>query len=444
MKLKWWQMALCLSLAVPALAAGPEGSRVSADDMVAEALLHSPLLKAAKEEVRVSGAQRDQADARRLPSVDVDARASRYEGLQDSSFSPTAIIPAIEDRYSASVTLTEPLYTGGRISSQRRAAESQEQGAQLDARSAEADLMLRTLQTYWRWAKAYYSEASFGASVKRMEQHDRDMANLREAGLATDNDALATEVLMEQTRLRLAAARRAEESARANLAYLVGRELPADSKPDEPAVEAAAKLPGEEALLQAAYTNRPELAARRMRAEAARSSLKSSKADFYPHVSLMARYEQARPNNLNIPPEDKWADDAFVGVLLNWNVLDSGLTRAKVRESRARLAQAELQVAEQEERVMLDVREARIALQDAWDRMEVAARVAKSAERNLQAATDLWKNGLARHADVLDAHAQVTDAEFQVVSAKADALSARAALDRAVGLLRPEVVEATK
>jgi len=125
-------------------------------------------------------------------------------------------------------------------------------------------------------------------------------------------------------------------------------------------------------------------------------------------------------------------------------VLDSGLTRAKVRESRARLAQAELQVAEQEERVMLDVREARIALQDAWDRMEVAARVAKSAERNLQAATDLWKNGLARHADVLDAHAQVTDAEFQVVSAKADALSARAALDRAVGLLRSEVVEATK
>lgn len=444
MKVTCWLVALCFSLPVPMLAAGPEGSRVSADDMVSEALLHSPLLKAAKEGVRASTAQRDQADALRLPSVDVDARAARYEGLQDSVFGPTAIIPAIEDRYSASVTLTEPLYTGGRISGQRRAAESQEQGAQLDVRSAEADLMLRTLQGYWRWAKAYYSRASFDASVKRMEQHDRDMANLREAGLATDNDALATEVLMEQTRLRLAAAQRAEETARANLAYLVGRELPADARPDEPAGGPGRALPGEDALLQAAYTNRPELAAQRMRAEAARSSLKATKADYYPHLSLVARYEQARPNSLNIPPEDVWADDAFVGVLLNWNVLDSGLTRARVRESRARLAQVESQVEEREERVMLEVREAWIALQDAWDRMEVAGRVAKSAERNLQAATDLWKNGLARHADVLDAHAQVTDAEFQVVSARADALSARAALDRAAGLLRPEAVEATR
>jgi len=163
--------------------------------------------------------------------------------------------------------------------------------------------------------------------------------------------------------------------------------------------------------------------------------VKATRAAYFPQVSLQARYEQARPNLLNIPPEDRWAGDAFVGVLLNWSVFDFGLTKARVREAEARLAQAELLAAEQEERVVLDVRDARIAVLDAVDRLEVATRVTRSAERNLRAATDLWKNGMARHADVLDAHAQLTDAEHQVVSARADVIIARAAVDRATGLL---------
>ena len=189
-------------------------------------------------------------------------------------------------------------------------------------------------------------------------------------------------------------------------------------------------------LLNVARDHRAELAASRARAEAARSAVKATRAAYFPQVSLQARYEQARPNLLNIPPEDRWAGDAFVGVLLNWNVFDFGLTKARVREAEARLAQAELLAAEQEERVVLDVRDARIAMLDAVDRLEVATRVMSSAERNLRAATDLWKNGMARHADVLDAHAQLTDAEYQVVSARADALIARAALDRATGRLQ--------
>jgi outer membrane protein TolC len=71
----------------------------------------------------------------------------------------------------------------------------------------------------------------------------------------------------------------------------------------------------------------------------------------------------------------------------------------------------------------------------------VAQRVETSARRNLAAATDLWRNGLARHADVLDAHAQLTDAQYALMAARADLELALAALDHATGVRQPGVRE---
>ena len=67
--------------------------------------------------------------------------------------------------------------------------------------------------------------------------------------------------------------------------------------------------------------------------------------------------------------------------------------------------------------------------------MEVAERAGGSAARNLQSATDLWQNGLARHSDVLDADAQLTDAQYEKVAACADVARAEAAYRHAVGIL---------
>ena len=161
---------LLMTLAVSAGAAGPGGERVPADELVAEALAHSPLLKASRADASAAAARGDQADALRWPEVAVDARAARYEGLEDSVFGPAQVIPAIEDRYAAGITVTERLFTGGRVSGERRAAGFRQQGAELDAGAAEADLILRVLQAYWRWSKAGSSVVAFEASVERMKR----------------------------------------------------------------------------------------------------------------------------------------------------------------------------------------------------------------------------------------------------------------------------------
>jgi outer membrane protein len=423
-------------LAVPACA--QDQPTLAPETVMAQTLAHSLDLQAADQELRAASARRSQARAQALPALDARLFARHYEGLANAPIGPEFTLPVIEDRYSASVGLTQPLYTGGRITSRQRSAAQHESAVRASRQGVAADLALQALTAYWNWSKAFHSVVALRAALARVEAHTADMHSLFQAGMATDNEALATEVLLDQTRLRLEDAQRRVELARARIAFLTGQMPDAAALPLPPVTPAEEPVAAEAAAREVAATNRTELAAARMEALAAEALVHTSRADFWPQVFLTARYEEARPNLQDFPPVDEWSEEAFVGGVLSWDFWDWGLTRGRTAEAAAHAAQADLRRGQVEEQITLQVREARINLLDARERLKVAERVAQSAQRNLTAATDQWQNGLARHSDVLDAQAQLTDAQYLRVAAQADVLLARAALDHAQGLLGPK------
>jgi outer membrane protein TolC len=182
-------------------------------------------------------------------------------------------------------------------------------------------------------------------------------------------------------------------------------------------------------------TGRPEAAAARAAVDAAAEECRAQRGGWFPRVRALGRYERARPNAQFFPPRDEWDDDAFVGAAATWDALDGGLTRARVREAAARLVQAESRLAETEESVLLEVREACIGLQGALAALLVATRAEPSARRNVAVVGDLWRAGLARHSDVLAAEADLTDLEYGVAAARVDVALARVALAHAAGRL---------
>ena len=428
-------LAIASSSASAAPAVAPTNSPVviPPQQVVSNAVAYSQRLKALDRDVEAATAQQRQARAQGLPQLSADAQVAQYVGLTDSDFGPTMTIPAIDTRYGAGVQIKQPLYTGGRIKGQQASAAFQQGAARENRRAAGADVVDEAWRAYWNWAKAFFLTASLQSSVERMEAHSKDIWSLYNAGLATDNDALATDVQLDQTRLSLDSASRRIEVFAAKIAFLTGQTLPADSRPQPAEPPRDFALPPEAGMLDAAQTNRAERAAITLEAHAAEAQVKATRGEYYPQFALIGRYDVARPNMMNIPPTDAWQDDAFVGLGVTWNIFDWGLRKAKVTEASARSAQARIRVQQVEDRINLEVREARINLQDARQRFTVATRGEKSAQRNLQAVTDLWQNGLARHSEVLDAHDQLTETQYEVISAQSDAELARAALDHALG-----------
>ncbi len=408
---------------------------IAPTQVVSEALAYSPALKSAAEEVAAAEAVRGQARAAGLPSLDADGRAAFYEGLQDFQLGSDMTIPAVDNRYAAGIGITQPLFTGGRISVRKRMTDDRRHGAESDLLARRSDVIHRALIAYWSWSKAYYAAEPLQAAVQWMEAHEADIRNLHKAGLATENDALSTSVRLDETRLKLEQAQRHVHLTRAMLERLTGRELPDPAMPQPPEIPAAPGPGSAEAWIGCALTNRDDLQARRFDCSALQKNIAIQRAGYYPQLSANARYEIGRPNQLDIPPMDEWNDDACLAVFASWNLLDWGLTRARVAEARARASQAMHSAQELNDQVVYEVRMAVINLENALTRLRVTRRAVASAELDLKAATDLWKNGMARHSDVLDAQSRLTEAGFEQISAAGDAALARTELDHAAGTL---------
>ncbi|MDD5483128.1 MAG: TolC family protein [Kiritimatiellae bacterium] len=427
--------------AVFCLVAGDSpAEEISAGQIVNEVLEHSYRLKIAGEQVTAAEAVKKQAAAAAFPSLDLDGRAAHYWGLHENTLGNFRI-PAIPDRYGGGVMFSQPLYTGGKISGGKQMADAERLSARASFAARRADIVYQALVAYWSWAKAFYAAESFRASTAWMEAHERDMRNLRGAGLATENERLSTSVRLDQTRLRLEEALRYTLLCRAGIERLTGKTLPEAAFPVRPSCENQVSAGGEENLIQGALANRPDVRAMQFALNAARKNIQIQSAGYFPQLNANLRGEVARPNPLNIPPEDEWQFDAFAGISVSWNILDWGLTRAKANEARARANQAGYQLSQLNEQIAFEVRQALINLQNAVTKARVSAHAEESAQLDLKAAADLWQNGLARHSDVLDAQARLTDAGFDQIAAAADIALARAELEHACGIAEAEAVE---
>ena len=425
---------LILGVACCCLGASVRAEVVGVASVLQAALEHSYARRSSQQEVEAAAAREAQAAARGRPSLDVGARATQYSGLEEALLG-SFLVPEIDQRYGAFAVVTQPLYTGGRISGQREAESFSRQAAVAGQEAVTAGVALETLATYWAWSRAGQSVEAARAAVDRMQALYDDVRHQHEAGLVTDNDLLSTEVELERARLRQDTAGQQLQLARAQVVFLTGQPLDVEATPEIAPAPAGPDLPGEAEQLAAAFSNRPERAARAAEVAAAAAHVKVRKADRGPTVNARAGYEYANPNQLFFPPDDEWNDDAYVGVEVSWNVWDPGLTRGALAEAAARQMQVELRRDQADADITLNVRSARIRLQESLNRYQVSTRARESARGNVESATALWKNGLARQSEVLDAQARLADAEAAVVDAVADVAVGRAALDFACGAL---------
>jgi outer membrane protein TolC len=418
---------------IPLARAEAPTNTLSPDTVVQRALAYHPALKGRNEELHMATARRLQADAGLKPRLDARAQAQHFEGLENSPVAPGGLtLPVVEDQYTASIGITQPLYTGGRVSQQRKSARYQEAATYQTTLATAADLTLQTLTVYWQWSKALAQIDAFQAAVVRTKTQLADTRNLKQAGLATDNDLLANEVLLDQIQLQLQSARQQAELSQIRLTQLTGEKPASGQTPMTPDALSNVQNPTLEDALGIALSNRPELASLRMNSQASAALIEVARAEARPQLALVARYEQGSPNPHDFPPEDTWKDDAFIGAALTWNLFDGGLTRARTAEARAKAAHDDYETRALCETIIAETRAAFLSAEYTLAQRNTSKHAEMSATRNLQVATDLWKNGTARHSDVLDAQAKLTGATAQRIAAEADVLIAEAGLHHAI------------
>ncbi len=432
MNLSLLSVVCCLWSCLPA-----DTAVLTPDDAVKLALAHSPSLKSHDQDLLAAASRRLQAESGLRPQLDARAQAFHFEGLENQALGPVSI-PVIDNQFTASVGITQPLYTGGRATQQKLSARLGEEATRQSLTSSVADMTLQTLMAYWSWSKALEQSEALQMAVTRMKALAADTVNLEKAGLATDNDRLAVEVSLDQTQLQLDDANQQAELNRIELSRLTGRDWGETETPQQPVLKPGnlTVIPLEECLRQS-FSNRADLVALRLSARAGAALVEAARAESRPQLALVARYEQGRPNPRDFPPDDQWRDDAVIGAVVTWTLFDGGLTRGRTGEAQARATREALLLQAAEESVVSQVRTAHMTLHHALKRLETTRHAETGARRNLDVATDLLKHGMTRHSDVLEAQSKLTHTTARRIAAEADILLAQAALKHATGGLAP-------
>lgn len=380
------------------------------------AVEYNPDLKAAEKSISASMELEKSARADLKPKLAAGANF-QYTGnpLEISKDIPALGGPIeIEGRnmkYGASVMLTQPIYTGGRLLETIKLAQSRQS---LAANQKEVVLSAVCFQTdiqYWNTVarrELVDVATDFHSSISSLVNVVKERV---EVGLVDRQDLLMAEVKLNEAEYQLLQAKTNFETGRMALNSLIGTELSAQSEVDKqlPAITNA------EAVSLPDTRLRPEVAMAHEQIKIQESSMRLTDSKYKPQFHIGADGSYSSPgHDFTKDLDPNYAVYAKVSVpLFEW-----GKRKSDKRASRQQIGMATDQLQKVEDAVNLELETARVSFIQATDRARLTESSLAKAEENEQQATDRYNEGKASIVEVIDAQIYKQTAQINYVQAK--------------------------
>lgn len=424
-------------LALVFLAASATPVFVSLDDALERARANAPSLESLRALERSAEAERREARAGRLPTVDLAAGYARSSNVPELTVpfpdGDRTLFPNLPNTWRSRVEASVPLYVGGRVSRTIDAAEARRTAAASDTDAGALDLELETRIAYWSLATARDRVRVLTDAMRAYDQHLADARHREELGLVPHSEVLSVSVERDRAELTRVEARNAAAVEEADLARILGLPPGSTIELTDP-LDAPEPTPIDlEVEVARALESRPEraaLAARRRALEAAAAAERGARL---PAVAAAAGYDYARPNRKILPLADRWDDTWDVSVSATWRAFDGGKSKAAQARRSAEAESVTALLEDFDRRVRRDVTARVLDVSSARDAIEVAERAETAAREALRIVADRYVEGVAPSSDRLDAEVALLRSGLDRAEAAARLRTALAALDRATG-----------
>lgn len=317
----------------------------------------------------------------------------------------------------ATLTLSQPLYAGGRLDAGRRAGVAMAGAEAASQEHRRQQVALAITQAYFGAQVGEqalrFAEDTFAHAVEM----DRFVQARVEQGLLLRSDGDRTRAYRAQSGVGVEEAKARVASARSALALLTGADVAADTLVTP--VQTPAEAP------TAAAGQRGDLQSMRQQALAAEEGVKVAKGSLKPEVGLQLTVGTMR-QTWNVG--GNWTT-ASVGA--KWNF--SFASGQRVSAARAAARAAELAVKWQESVASREVEEARRAIQTAAANIEYAQTAVAASESVRAIRTARHREGLLPLMEVLDAEAGMTGARTLLLASELNYRVGQAQLALALG-----------
>ncbi|MEJ0039122.1 MAG: TolC family protein [Gammaproteobacteria bacterium] len=363
-------------------------------------------------------------------------------GLNNNHFNIDPAVAALSPAYTSDVTLavTQPLLKGfgTRLNSQViRRAELGLDVAGNNYESRALDVIQGTENAYYIVTGARDQLQVFRASLQLAQALLNEAQSRRTAGMATGLDVLQAEVGVANARRSVLDAQRTVHASEDALTALIGRfqfDTPLGAtRADEDTNEPAPTIASSYRLATERY---PALRNARSSLEIAQLDVAFARNDLLPSVDLDLA--------LGFNGGDSTRRGSFSGITEpdghNWQAgisitypLGRVAEKARFRQSRFALTQAELREKQLEQDVLVAVRNAVRDVETSRESVTIAGQAADLSRRQYEAETERFRAGLSTSRRVLEAQTDLESARVANLQARLDLQTARATLRRLEG-----------
>jgi outer membrane protein TolC len=420
-------LGLALSWSLAAIAAEPW----TLERALQQALASNPDARLAQQRIVAAQAGLDQANAAFWPRLQFQ---SSYTGSDNPMLAFGSIlnqrayssslnfndVPSVDDLNTRGLA-TVPLYTGGKNSATRKAASANTEAARQDNAAVQNALGFEVSRAFYTVLKTRQFIRAAEAGVNSFEASLAVAQKRLDGGTLLKTGVLDIQVRLAQAREELVRARNANALALRVLRNLLGFEQ-GDFKVADTAPATQAPDSGD-------FSGRPELAAARHRERSAQEQAHAARGGYLPRINAFGSLDYDYGWNY-----EKGGGSYTAGALLQWDLWDGKLTRAKVREANANLESAREEQRKLRLALDLEAERARLDLKAANERLSVTEQMVAQAAESASLTRARFEQELALSTELIDAETAVLTARVRRAEAEADRQIAIAALRKALAL----------
>ena len=339
------------------------------------------------------------------------AQASTCAAAQGIDFTKVGF--GARNQYTLGLSLSQSVFSGGRLAGLTASADAQQRSAQIDLGSQRAQLALDVTQAYFDAVLADRLVVIADTSLAQTEELLRQTKVARQVGNQSEFDLLRATVSRDNQRPVLITRRGDRDVAYLRLEQLLNYPLDAPlqltTPIDEPAtitsIIATSSALGTDAPagLASSDTSTARRAPVRQSEEAVRAQegqLKSARADLLPSMSVTSNYQRLFfPSNV-FPTLNQYSENWTVGGSISFSLFSGGRVAGQVEVAQANVDEARARLQQAKELAALDTRVAMNQLQAAEASFDASRGTARQAQRAYSIDQLRYKEGISTQTDL--------------------------------------------
>ena len=416
MKIKFYILALLL---LPVLTA--DALELSLSQCREMALQNDEDMKIAQNRMAQSDLDRGIAKTAYLPKFDINGGAFY---LTPNPSMGTAMDIQMRGVYMAGISLTQPIYTGGKIITANKLAKVGREVAADQFEATRMDIIAEAEKSYWMYVAVLSKIDMIDAYLVQLDSIYDYTKTAYELGLTTQLSLNRVESRRSELGYRKRQAQSGADLCRMALCRIIGA---GEDEPIYPTENLDGfKSPDNKFL---GIDNRPELNMARKNIEAKKLDVKMVLSDYLPLVGLqlgwnafgnlnMTSYTQL-PDGSVYPYKQSMDYRGFVGAIsVSIPVFHWGEGYRKVKKAKVEVENASLSFEKNRKLMELQAHQTYNNYIDGYELIMSALKAMQEAESNLQAIREQYEVGLMTLTDLLEAQAQWQTSYSNVIEAK--------------------------